>query len=599
MCDGVGMRQALPWLCASILVSVAVEARADLWRDVTGTALGVETTGWSNKVELADLDRDGRVDLLFANGGNYSEIGAPELSGAWRNTGNDASGVPTFEDVSDAVFGGRTDLARSIRARDFDGDGNVDIVIGANYETRARLLMGTGGGAFEDRSELLPAIGVSAGDIEAADIDADGDLDLVIADWGLDDGSGGLLDPFTAPGAPPLLWLNELSSEQGFVDVTAERMDDVPVAWSWELDLWDVDGDFDLDLLVSCKVCTGSSLYRNEDGAFRHDPAALPQFTNNYDFEAMWIVSPGETEPRLAVVTINDGEQVSNQFDLREHLFVADDDGNFRDRTDELWPDGQNLGEDDNMVVVLDFDSDGDPDFLIGALGEGEDRLHVNDLAGEGVFVLDRNADLRTGLIDTPGTLGIALADLNGDGKLDVVQSQGELAEPEKVYLGDDIAPDTAPPVIGALRVDPAEDDARDRVVLAVVHDNASPVRPHDWKSVVLRSSVDGEAGGEVAFAHMGGFLWRASLQVPEAGAVELTVCATDAAGNEACGAPTSLEEGDAKSDDVDADAGDAGAEGCGCRTEGPGRAGAELVLGVLVLAGLRRRGAGVTARSA
>jgi MYXO-CTERM domain-containing protein len=581
------MRHGLPWICASIIAGIALEAHADLWRDVTDTALGVQTSGWSNKVELADLDGDGRVDLLFANGGNYNEIGEPELSGAWRNTGNDASGVPQLEDVSDAVFGGQAELARSMCARDFDGDGNVDIVVGANYETRARLLMGTGGGAFEDKSDLLPAIGISAGDIEAADIDDDGDLDLVIADWGLDDGSGGLLDPFTAPGAPPLLWLNELSSGNGFVDATAERMDDVPVAWSWELDLWDVDGDFDLDLLVSCKVCTGSSLYRNEDGTFVHDPGALPQFTNNYDFEAMWIVPPGDTEPSLAVVTINDGDRVSHEFDLREHLFVADASGNFRDRTDELWPDGQNAGADDNMVVVLDFDSDGDPDFLIGALGEGDDRLHVNDLAGEGVFVLDRNAGVATGLSGTPGTLGIALADLNGDGKLDVVQSQGELAEPEKVYLGDEIAPDTAAPVVGAMRIDRAEDGSL--VVKASVHDNQSPIRPHDWKSAVVRVTVDGDARDEIALAHMGGFLWRAELEAPEGDAVELTVCATDAAGNEACGEPTALE-GDAKTDDLDAGEGDADGEGCGCRSDRPHRDGAWLVLAAIGLASVRRR---------
>jgi hypothetical protein len=40
-----------------------------LWTDVTKQAIG--TTGeWTNKVEIADIDNDGRPDLLFANGGN-------------------------------------------------------------------------------------------------------------------------------------------------------------------------------------------------------------------------------------------------------------------------------------------------------------------------------------------------------------------------------------------------------------------------------------------------------------------------------------------------------------------------------------------------
>ena len=586
------MRKELRWLSVVslgapfIVVALALpsEASADLWRDVTETALGTETGDWSNKVELADLDGDGDVDILFANGGAYNEPGTPELNGAWLNTGVDASGAPIFEDVSADVFG-EPDLTRSMRARDFDGDGNIDILVGSNYQTRARLLMGTGGGQFEDRSDELPPIDVSLGDVEAADYDGDGDLDLILADWGLDGGGGELLDPFMAPGAAPLVWRNDLSTGGGFVDVTADVMDDVPVAWSWELDLWDIDGDFDLDLLVSCKVCEGSFVFHNEDGRFVHDPAAMPQFTNNYDFEAMWITVPGESEERLAVVTINDGDQVSSQFDKREHLFVADADGRFEDMTDKLWPDSENLGEDDNMVVMLDFDSDGDPDFLIGALGGGQDRLHVNDLAGSGAFILDRNAGLTTGLAGTDGTLGIALADLNGDGKLDVVQSQGELADPERVWIGDDIAPDTAPPKVAAVQSLAGETDS-DFVVRARVHDNKSPSRPHDWRSVTVRVTVDGEVQNEVAMTQSGGFLWQANVAAKPGST--FTVCAVDAAGNEACGEDAALgEDTDGKFDDVDAGAED-DAGGCGCTS---GRSDTPVALfGLVALLGLIRR---------
>ena len=42
-------------------------AQQVLWEDVTARVLP-ETAQWTNYVELADLDGDGRVDLLFANG---------------------------------------------------------------------------------------------------------------------------------------------------------------------------------------------------------------------------------------------------------------------------------------------------------------------------------------------------------------------------------------------------------------------------------------------------------------------------------------------------------------------------------------------------
>ncbi len=549
-------------------------AGAALWRDVTETALGT-TGGWTNKVDLADVNGDGRVDLLFANGGNYNEPGEPTRCSVWINEGSEG-GVPRFVDRSAEILG-EGDLARVIKARDVNGDGIVDIVVGNTYERKSRLYLGEGGGTFVERTELLPDVPASVGDLELGDLDGDGDLDLVLADWGLD-GAEGLLDPFTAPGAPPLVWMNELDGPAGaFVDATERVVGDVAVAWAWELELVDVEGDFDLDVLASSKVGESSVLLRNENGRLEHDASALPRFTNNYDFEPLFVTLPGTKVPSLAVVTINDGAQddPNDQFDLREHVFVADARGNFTDQSPTLWPDEHNAGADDNMVVVLDVDSDGDPDFLIGALGDGPDRLHVNELAGAGTFVLDEN----TGLEGTPGTLGIAVADLNGDAKLDVVQSQGELADPERVWLGDEIAADTAAPKIHAARIDDVEGTL---VVRARVHDDKSPSLPTDWRAVVVRTTVGGKAQPDVAMQWSGEFYWRAELAVTDA--FTWQVCATDAAGNEACGEAVAFEP-DEKADDLDADEAD---EASGCAIAGQPTAAPWLL--ALVLASLGRR---------
>lgn len=562
----------------ALLVALApAPAGAALWRDVTEAAIGT-TAGWTNKVDLADVNGDGRVDLLFANGGNYNEPGEPTRCGVWINEGTQ-DGVPHFVDRSAEILGDG-DLARVIKARDVNGDGIVDILVGNTYERKSRLYLGAGAGKFVERSELLPDVVASIGDLELGDLDGDGDLDLVLADWGLD-GAEGLLDPFTAPGAPPLVWMNELDEPAGaFVDATDRVVGGVAVAWAWEIELVDVDGDFDLDVLASSKVGESSVLLRNENGRLDHDVAALPRFTNNYDFEPLFVALPGTKVPALAVLTINDGAQDSpeDQFDLREHVFVADARGNFADQSAALWPDEHNAGADDNMVVVLDFDADGDPDFLVGALGDGPDRLHVNELSGVGTFVLDANAGIETGLEGTPGTLGIAVADLNGDAKPDVVQSQGELADPERVWLGDEIAADTAAPKIHASRIDDLEGTL---VVRARVHDDKSPSLPTDWRTVVVRTTVGGKPQADVAMQWTGEFYWRAELSVTEAFGWQ--VCATDAAGNEACDEALAYEP-DEKADDLDADDDDAAT---GCTIGAP--AGTPWLL-VLVLARLTRR---------
>lgn len=479
-----------------------------LWVDETSSLLP-GTAEWTNKVELADLNGDGRLDLLFANGGDYSEPGAPEMNRAFLNEG---PGRP-FAEATPAVFGTTPDLTRVIKARDTDGDGLVDVFVGNTYETGSRLFVGQGDGSFVERTNRIPSRPMSLGDAEFGDVDGDGDLDLVLADWG--PGNNMRND-----GGRVRLWLN--NGRGRFEDATASRMPETLVRFSWDLEVVDVDNDLDLDVLVSCKRCAGSLLFRNDGaGTFEEDPRGLPQYTNNYEFEAMDLDGDGF----LDLVTINDGEIVGEiGSSRREHVFRNDGQGRFRDATDAWWPDAENVGEDDNIVAFLDYDSDGDADFLIGSLS-GPDRLMVND--GRGHLRVD------TGVFageDTPGTLGMAIGDLDGDGRIDVVQSQGEhpTAIDERIFMGRGLVPDTTRPVVTLVRG--VEYDT-ELLVRARVHDRKSPTLPTEWQDVVVHYEVM-SAPRTVDMSWYGEFLWRALLP-PEAERVE--VCATDAAGNSAC----------------------------------------------------------------
>jgi hypothetical protein len=104
-----------------------------LWMDVTIEAIG-RTKHWTNKVEIADLDGNGRPDLLFANGGDYSTPGAPEPNQVFLNIGPGLR----FREATEAALGPTPDLARVIKARDLNGDGLTDVVVGTTYQTQSR-----------------------------------------------------------------------------------------------------------------------------------------------------------------------------------------------------------------------------------------------------------------------------------------------------------------------------------------------------------------------------------------------------------------------------------------------------------------------------
>ena len=489
----------------------------DVWVDATDVTIGT-TAEWTNKVELADLNGDGRVDLLFANGGDYETAGTPIQSRIFFNQG---AGKP-FKEGTAQVFGDTKMLARVIKVRDVNGDTYPDMVVGAPFQMQSHLYLSDGKGNFKDMTKsYLPQMKASVGDIEFGDVDSDGDLDMVLANWG--DGS-----PMQNSGGRTLLWLNDGKGQ--FTDATSTNMPNTLVKFSWELELVDVDNDYDLDLLVSCKRCSGSFLFRN-DGKGQFTDATkgnLPQFSNNYDFEAMDVNGDGY----LDLTTINDGP------DGAEHLFINNKQGGYIDATASLWPPTENPGFDDNMVAFLDYDSDGDADFVIGALS-GPDRLQIND--GKGHFKAAPGV-FSSGPA-TFGTLGIAIADLNGDNRLDVVQAQGENPDAlsERIYLGKNIKPDSAKPIISLIER-PANLKANKAIVIrARVHDNKSPTMPHDWQSVMLRWNANGSTQ-TVPMQWYGEYLWRATVEKAPSGQASYQVCATDVAANQACSSAVFIE---------------------------------------------------------
>ncbi len=143
---------------------------AGVFTDVTATAL---PTGLGTVVALAlgDIDGDSDVDA-FVSGNGYGD----------QILVNDGTGVFTVRLGALPPALGST---QTTALADIDGDGFPDLCRGtANYGTPT-LGLNNGSGVFTDATSRLPPLSALAGLVRAADLDADGDADLMLTGLGV------------------------------------------------------------------------------------------------------------------------------------------------------------------------------------------------------------------------------------------------------------------------------------------------------------------------------------------------------------------------------------------------------------------------------
>ena len=359
-------------VCGTLAVLASLEAPTSSSAAVYSTATTVSNEIYGANA-LGDLNEDGRPDLLVM----------AQSVVMFAGNGDETFAAPIA--ISPRASAWQTAIA------DFDGDGHLDLATagspGGLGSGSVDVKLGRGDGTFA--SGASHPVGGGPADLLSADLDGDGDVDLVTSNW-----QGRALAPEgTVSGL-----LND--GRAGFT-----RLDDVPYEGTQgRLALADLDADGDLDLVVSSAI-GGVVVLLNRGDAHFGQPVLYPVVDGPVD------VAPGDFDENgtidLAVARGNTG---------RVALLSGKGDGTFAAAQDLPSDNDSNVSQ---TIHAQDVSGDGHVDLWVGA------RTELLLFLGEGNVGFRPPLRIEDDLFPARGAASITVGNLNGDIQPDLV-ARGE-----------------------------------------------------------------------------------------------------------------------------------------------------------------------------
>jgi len=368
-----------------VMVTAAAIAIPGLTSGVTSnspefTRLTLPTGRGPGSVAIVDVNHDGKPDILVADTASETlTVLLGDGSGHFRPAPGAA--CPTGRAPNDIAVG------------DFNNDGNIDLVI-ANTETpNLTILLGDGKGGFKPapHSPFATTSHPHVHGVAVADFNSDGKLDVVTDSWG-----NNQIIMLFGDGA-------------GALELPGRRFDTGRRPYQ-RLRTADLNRDGKADVITTDLDQNAVSILLGDGKGGLHDAPGSPFVAGIYPWAVAVDDLNGDGNADLVILPY--ARDITDPKQLVATILLGDGKGGFAARR-------------------------GSAPSLVGC--EGPDRVATGDLNGDGLrdiavtcaqnnkvmlFAGSRNGEFQRIELDVPtGWSGIGVADLNGDGKDDIVIS--------------------------------------------------------------------------------------------------------------------------------------------------------------------------------